>query len=284
MKQKRIFTLFNILIALTLFLYCENNWIGVTHIAIQSERLPENFDGFKIVHLSDLHNKMFGDNQQDLVSKINDADPDIILFTGDLVDSNNYREQPSLQLIDEIVGIAPVYYVMGNHEFWSGRFDSLEDKLKERGVIVLRNETAVIEKDGDSIEIMGIDDPSVQSTKRHSSDEKTTADELQKALSVTRAQSFKILLAHRPELMSIYSKYNIDLVFSGHAHGGQVRLPFIGGLAAPNQGVLPKYTSGQYREGDTTMVVSRGLGNSIIPQRVINRPEIIEVKLIKNNR
>lgn len=224
---------------------------------------------------------MFGENQYKLVSKIKKAEPEIILITGDIVDSKNYKELPGLMLIDEIIGIAPIYYVTGNHEFWSGRFSSLEKKLQERGVRILRGTKDTFERNGSKIEIIGVDDPVAKNTQQYNDEEKTLSDELQKALKGTEQQDFKLLLLHRPELISIYAKHNIDIIFAGHAHGGQVRWPVVGGLIAPNQGLLPKYTSGKYNEGKTVMIVSRGLGNSIIPQRLFNRPEIIAVKLAK---
>ncbi|MBC2582440.1 metallophosphoesterase [Clostridium sp. DJ247] len=279
--MKKLFIYFAVLIVGAFFLYYQNNSIGVTNIDLELEKLPQGFDGLKIVHLSDLHSKMFGKNQHKLVSKVRKVEPEIIFITGDIVDSKHYEEQPALKLIDEIIGIAPIYYVTGNHEFWSGRFSSLEKKLQERGVRILRDTKVNLERNGNKVEIIGVDDPVEKTNQQYDDEEKFLVGELQKALEGSEQQNFKILLAHRPELLSIYAKYNIDLIFSGHAHGGQVRLPFIGGVIAPNQGLMPKYTSGKYNEGNSIMIVSRGLGNSIIPQRLFNRPEIVVVKLAK---
>jgi predicted MPP superfamily phosphohydrolase len=264
-----------------LFLYYQNNFIKVTNINLELDRLPQGIDGLKIVQISDLHSKMFGKNQYRLVSKIKKAKPEIIVITGDMVDSKNYRELPALMLIDEIIGIAPIYYVTGNHEFWSGRFSSLEKKLQERGVRILRGTKDTFERNGSKIEIMGVDDPAARNSHQYNDDGGILSDELQKALKETEQQDFKLLLSHRPELISIYTKHIIDIIFAGHAHGGQIRLPGVGGLIAPDQGLFPKYTSGKYNEGKSVMIVSRGLGNSIIPQRLFNRPEIIVVKLTK---
>jgi predicted MPP superfamily phosphohydrolase len=224
---------------------------------------------------------MFGENQYELVSRIKKVKPDIIVFTGDLVDSKHYEEQPGLELMEQIVNIAPVYYVTGNHEFWSGRFSSLEKKLQERGVKILRNTSDYIEKNGSKIDIIGVDDPIANNTQQYNTEGEFLSSEIQKALHGREKQNFTILLSHRPEHLSTYAKHNINLIFSGHAHGGQVRLPFIGGIIAPNQGLLPKYTSGKYQEESSVMIVSRGLGNSIIPQRIFNRPEIVVAKLKK---
>lgn len=281
MRLKKLFIYFGVLVLSVFFLYYQNNSIGVTSINLEFENLPQGFDGLKIVQISDLHNKMFGKDQYKLVSKINKEEPDIIAITGDTVDIKKYKEQPALMLIDKISSIAPIYYVTGNHELSSGKFSSLEKELHERGVRILRNSKDIFEKNGNKIEIIGVDDPVAKTNQQYNNEGDTMSDELQKALIESEQQNFKILLSHRPELISTYAKYNIDLIFSGHAHGGQIRLPFIGGLIAPNQGFLPKYTSGRYNEGNSAMIVNRGIGNSIIPQRIFNRPEIIVAKLKK---
>ena len=278
MKMKKMVIFFFIIVGVVLFFYNQNNSLVITNVELKLDKLPLEFEGLKIVHLSDLHGKLFGKNQYKLVSKIKESEPDVIFFTGDLVDSKKNEVEHALTLMEEITNIAPVYYVTGNHEHRSGRYDSLEGNLLNREVIVLRNTKDVINRDSQSIEVLGIDDPSSSNDFYHS-EEQSLVNALEKALEGSEKDSFKILLSHRPEFLSIYAEHNIDLIFSGHAHGGQVRLPILGGIIAPNQGLLPKYTSGQYNEGKSTMIVSRGLGNSIIPQRVFNRPEIIVIKL-----
>ncbi|UWV47995.1 metallophosphoesterase [Acetivibrio thermocellus] len=230
--------------------------------------------------MSDLHSKEFGKGQKNLVKKIEDAQPDLIVFTGDLIDSRHFDAEVSLELIRQIVKIAPTYFVTGNHERWSGNFDALEKVLKENGIHVLRNTCDRIGKDKDGIYITGIDDP--VSTQAIYEETKVVENEIKQALKEIKENDvFKILLAHRPEMLPLYSEYGFDLVLSGHAHGGQVRLPFIGGLIAPNQGFFPEYTSGEYKRGNCTMIVSRGLGNSIIFQRLFNHPEIVVLTLSK---
>ena len=262
------------------FLYLENNYITTTQINIKFPKLPDTFDGYKIVHLSDLHNKRFGEEQKNLVRKIEDAHPDIIVFTGDLIDSRRFNAETSLDLMKRIVNIAPIYYVPGNHEWRSGRLETLCNDLKDIGVNVLCNAYDVIGKDGDGIYIIGIDDPSIYQAE--DIETKVVKREIDRMMDeIQDNDAFKILLAHRPDMFPLYSDYGFNLVLSGHAHGGQIRLPFIGGLVAPNQGVLPEYTSGEYKMGDSTMVVSRGLGNSIFPQRLFNHPEVVVLTLIK---
>jgi uncharacterized protein len=181
-----------------------------------------------------------------------------------------------------LVGIAPVYYVTGNHEWWSENFPSLEERLKETEVQVMRNTVEEIKIGQDRIQMAGIDDPAKE---RESYAESVTVEEnIMNSIKGNEARGdFNILLSHRPELFSLYTQYEFDLVFSGHAHGGQVRLPFVGGLVAPNQGLFPEYSSGIFQVDQTTMIVNRGLGNSMIPLRVFNRPEIVMVTLRREN-
>lgn len=202
--------------------------------------------------------------------------PDLIVFTGDLIDSRRYNEKPSLTLIEQLVDLAPVYYVTGNHEWKSGKYEALEEKLKKLGVHILKNETITITNGSDEIYITGLDDPTFSN---ENSESEIMEQFLTEAARNFHPNQFHILLSHRPELFPLYAEYGFDLVFSGHAHGGQFRLPFIGGLVAPNQGLFPKYTADDHHIGQTTMIVSRGLGNSIIPVRIFNRPEIVVVTL-----
>jgi predicted MPP superfamily phosphohydrolase len=234
----------------------------------------------KILHLSDLHNKVFQQNQKSLIRKIKKINPDIIVFTGDLIDKFKYDEKAAFTFIDMISDIAPIYYVTGNHESASGKFNILESKLKSKGIHVLRNENAIINRSGDNIVIAGIDDPCFRKMPDNDHD-KVFELNLKDSLKNAPKNTFKILLAHHPEMFTLYSKYNFDVVFSGHAHGGQFRIPFAGGLYAPDQGYFPEYTSGKHSLNNSSMIVSRGLGNSVIPQRIFNMPEIVVLTLHK---
>ncbi len=283
MKRKKVLYLLVILFLTIFFYYYQNNVLAISKHTIRSERIPTAFHDYKIVQLSDLHSKSFGRDQRNLVKKVERIKPDLIVFTGDLVDANRYDEETSLLLMKELVSLAPVYFVSGNHEWWSGRFESLEENLQNIGVYVLRNTAEVVHLNGEYLTILGIDDPAKQATALSEFQESEV--DLNDALKgVTKESDYKILLAHRPELLQLYSKYEVDLVFSGHAHGGQFRVPFFGGMVAPNQGWFPKYTSGKHELGTTTMIVNRGLGNSIIPLRLFNRPEIVVVKLENSER
>ncbi|MCY6355824.1 metallophosphoesterase [Clostridium sp. ZS2-4] len=278
-KNRKIKISIIISICLGMFFYYQNNFIEVTSLQIKAKEIPQEFSGYKILHLSDLHNKLFGKNQKRLVEEIRKIKPDLIVFTGDIIDRRRYDERPSLILMNEIINIASVYYVTGNHEMWSGKFDSLEKKLKDIGVNILRNKQKAIRKGKSQIHIIGIDDPAASSS--YNDEQVVIGKEIQQAIGKKYNNEYKILLSHRPEKFPIYRKNNINLILCGHAHGGQVRLPFIGGIIAPNQGFFPKYTSGAYQNGNSTMIVNRGLGNSLAPFRIFNRPEIVVITLHK---
>ena len=275
--KKRLFIAFIVLISLLFFFYFQNNSIVTTETTISSAKIPASFEDYKIVQLSDLHSKTFGDNQSVLVQRVNKTNPDLIVFTGDLVDSKKYNEKNSLTLMEELVQIAPIYFVTGNHEWWSGKFSSLENKLDDIGVQVIRNTSDVITNGNDKVHIIGIDDPA--QVNEGYEELGITEEAIVNSIEGLEEGYFKILLSHRPEMLSLYSDYEFDVVFSGHAHGGQVRIPLVGGLIAPNQGLFPQYTSGKHILDNTTMIVNRGLGNSIIPLRIFNRPEIVVVTL-----
>lgn len=276
-KTKRIILFIVTLIGMSIFLYVQNNLISITKVDITSSKIPSTFKGFKILQISDLHNKKFGDNQETLIQKVKGENPDIIVITGDLIDSKSYDAEVSMELIRELVKEYPIYFVTGNHEKWSGKYNDLEKELKNHHVTVLRNEHVTIQKGQQKINLLGIDDPEFV-TENHN-EVNGVKDEISKAKFGMPPDTYNVLLSHRPELLAKYADEQIDLVLSGHAHGGQVRLPFIGGLVAPNQGVFPTYTAGLYKKQNTSMVVSRGLGNSIIPQRILNRPELVIVQL-----
>lgn len=276
-KKKTMIIILIIFIVFTFFFTFQNNNIVVSNYIYKNEVIPDVFNDFKIAHISDLHNKMFGKEQSRLLKELEELEPDIIVITGDLVDRRKYNLENALIFIKGAKIIAPVYYVSGNHEAWSNKYSDIKDNLETEGVYVLDNSLLEIRKEGEVIEILGLSDPDFL-TDFYS--EGTNTSELEKHLNeLNKSSNFKILLSHRPELFDIYVSNNIDLIFSGHAHGGQVRLPFIGGIIAPDQGFFPVYTSGSYKQGLSTMYVSRGLGNSIVPIRLFNRPEILVVAL-----
>jgi len=274
---KRLFVLLGIIFAISIFCIWQNNAITTTQIDYVSAKIPEEFNGYRIVHISDLHNKQFGKNQERLLNKIYVVSPDIIVITGDLIDRRKYDLETAMVFIDGAMKIAPVYYVSGNHEAWSGDYENISENLRISGVQILDDTKATLIKGNGKIEILGLSDPDFLTTSYL---EGTNSSKLRGHLErLSDDSAFQILLCHRPELFDIYVNQNIDLIFSGHAHGGQVRIPFVGGLVAPDQGLFPKYTSGAYTQNQSTMIVSRGLGNSVIPIRIFNRPEIVVVTL-----
>jgi predicted MPP superfamily phosphohydrolase len=287
MTKKKWLIAFIVVIALGIpFLYFENNAITTTTFRMQSDKLPSGFDRYRIVQLSDLHSKMFGDNQSQLVRKVAKLKPDLIVVTGDLVDARRYNAETSLTAMREMLKLAPVYYVTGNHEWGSGRYGELEDGLIELGVQVMRNVGETIKLGDGSFRLIGIDDPTFDGRTYRGSigaDERIrkVLDSFDEKTNNTQEEPFTVLLSHRPEMFEVYSNNRIDLTFSGHAHGGQIRLPFLGGVLAPNQGLFPRYDAGKFVSESSTMIVSRGLGNSTFPQRLFNRPEIIMVELIR---
>lgn len=267
-----------LLIISLVWVYWGNNFIQVTEIVIKSERIPEYFRGFMIVQVSDLHNAEFGKGQSKLLSAIKSASPDLIAVTGDLIDSRRTDFDTAMEFIHGATAIAPVYYVTGNHEARTDEYPKLAKKMSEAGVIILNDESLKIEYGSEVIWLLGVNDPNFTVQGNAYTEKSYMMDAKLKAM-LTEDSNYTILLSHRPELLDVYADNNIDLVLSGHAHGGQVRLPFIGGLVAPDQGFLPQYSEGLYEKSRTKMVVSRGLGNSIIPIRINNRPELVVIIL-----
>lgn len=275
--KRRVFVLIIaavLVLALLIWLLWANSSPAATQVTVASGALPEAFEGFKIAHVSDLHNAVFGRKNEKLLSLIRAAKPDIIAITGDLIDSRHTDIDSALAFVEAAAEIAPVYYVTGNHESRLD-FDEIEPRLIAAGARVLRNEAKDIGRGGERIRLAGIDDPSFIRTGGTA--EERAAAKLEQL--GDGGGTFTVLLAHRPELVEVYAEYGAGLVLSGHAHGGQVRLPLLGGLYAPGQGLLPEYDSGLYSLGETQMVVSRGLGNSVAPLRVNNRPELVIVTL-----
>ena len=266
--HKKILILILIIIILIPFCLYQNKHLVITTYTYESEKLGADLDGYRIVQISDLHNAEFGKENKKLLETIRSCSPDIIIITGDLVDSNHTNVERAVAFVKEAVKIAPVYYVTGNHEYW---LDPSENEQMMQGILAagaydLDDEAVGIEKGDSSFLLVGLDDQHL-------------SDETLKNLLQEQKNELSIVLAHEPQYLQNYANAEADLVLTGHAHGGQIRLPFVGGIVAPDQGFLPEYTSGQYNSADTEMIVSRGLGNSIIPVRLFNYPEVVCVEL-----
>lgn len=277
-KIKRIFQVatISVLILFGWALY-QNKALGITEYEIDCSSNPE-LSGFTIVQISDLHNEQFGENQQKLLERIRECNPDMITVTGDLIDCRTPDVDIAMEFIEGAVDIADVYYVPGNHESWTREeYRKLCERMEEAGVHLMAGNAEVIEYEGTSILCMGINDPDFYAVSGALAEAELVRENIRQ-FEYSEAD-FTLLLSHRPEVFEIYAEEQLDLVLTGHAHGGQFRLPFIGGLAAPNQGLFPKYDAGVFSENSTNMIVSRGVGNSIFPLRFNNPPEIVVVEL-----
>jgi predicted MPP superfamily phosphohydrolase len=282
-KKKVIQSIISLILILSLaFLLYGNFYVDVQEIHIFTDKLPDSFHNYLIAHVSDYHNRSSSVVDNQIFESLKERKPNIIVITGDIVDSKRTDVDVSVEFASKLCEIAPVYFVTGNHESNvkaddSEAFEKLIDGLTEAGVNVLRNSSVKITNgSGDSFNLYGIDDPYFyggfeqvfQRTEILCNDFSMKENE------------FNILLAHHPETLSVYYKYNIDLVFSGHAHGGQVTL-FGKAIMAPDQVNFPPYTSGLYKMGDTQLVLSRGIGYSFLPIRVFCRPHLVygEIKI-----
>lgn len=263
------------LVLTTVWLIWENQALVRTDYAVKSSNLPQAFDGYRIVQISDLHNTLFGKGNERLLEMIRSAQPDMIAITGDLIDSRHTRVEIALEFAKEALKIAPCYYVTGNHEIRDDVLEELLDGLKETGVTVLRGEAVQLRKEDQWIHLVGIDDMSLVCKKPD-----TESMVARQMLERFESQHYTLLLAHRPEPFAVYADLGFDLTLTGHTHGGQMRLPWLGGMFASGE-FFPEYDAGLFQQGNTAMVVSRGLGNSLFPFRINNRPEVVVVTLRK---
>ena len=251
-----------------------------THTQVELNGLPSGFDGYKIVHLSDLHGHEYGENSADLLARVQEEQPDLIIVTGDLVD-----QEEQLQMLPALArglsAIAPAYYVTGNHEraLGTGTVKRLKALLTECGMTVLSNQYEILDRNGDQLVLAGVDDPNGYADQK-------TPEELYAQIEDSAPGLFTLLLAHRNDRFGQYAGAGYDFVLSGHGHGGIVRLPFVGGLVGTNRQFFPKWTAGVYTQGDSTLFVSRGLGNNTVPFpgfRIFNRPELAVLTLKAEN-
>jgi predicted MPP superfamily phosphohydrolase len=266
-----------LLIAVISWIVWGNTALQLNTYTILSDRLPKAFDGYRIAHISDLHNAEMGKDNGNLLAMLKEAEPDIIAITGDFIDSRNTDIEIALQFAEKAVHIAPCYYVTGNHEAIVPEYDEFRSGLTKLGIVVLEDERIDLKMNDETITLIGVNDPSFKFDDFFDDAELVMKNQLREL--VKKDDGFTLLLSHRPELFDLYVDSGIDLVLSGHTHGGQFRLPFVGALVAPNQGLFPKYDAGLYSAESTNMIVSRGIGNSIIPFRINNRPEVILIEL-----
>lgn len=272
-KRKRIFTLILFCILL-LFLFAFDTRLKIRYYTVRTEKMGESV---RIVLVTDLHSCKYGREEEKLIAAIEGQKPDIILLGGDICDDKIPNDNTEA-LLKGIANSYPCYYVTGNHEYWSNRIDKILDLFQSYGVTVLSGTSDIIKIRSQSLNICGISDPDII---RYTDSPIGAREQLQTLEHVPDNGLYTILLAHRPEWIDTYAEYDFDLVLSGHAHGGQWRLPgIINGVFAPDQGMFPKYAGGRYISGDMTMIVSRGLARESTPiPRIFNRPELVVVDL-----
>ena len=242
--------------------------------------LLEEQSSIKIVLISDLHSTIHGKDQTTLIDLVKNINPDLIVLSGDIYDDVISMTGTQL-LLKGITGIAPIYYVTGNHDYLSNNMQAFREELRSFGVIILSDNYVIIEINDNEIVIAGIEDPY---KRLYETPDYNQNDSMESAFrELDEIPLYKILIAHRPELIENYKKYSFNLILSGHTHGGQVRIPpILNGLYAPGQGVFPKYAGGIYTHGNLKHVISRGLSVNPRLPRIFNPPELVIIVIESN--
>jgi predicted MPP superfamily phosphohydrolase len=267
----------------------DSNKIQNTVYSIELSKLPYSFHGFKILQLSDLHSRIFNASNEILINLINESNPDIIVITGDMINSQKDDGSVFINIIKNLKHKYPVYFVLGNHEH---QVKKLNDEVYSKYIselirlktIILDNFKISIKKGNDKINLWGLTlDPSFywKATYKKDSNEIFPDYYIDKKLGPCAKKEVNILLVHNPKYFEKYSNWGADLIFSGHVHGGIIRLPYFGGFLSPDRSFFPKYDNGLYEDNGNKMIVSRGLGNSHLNLRINNKPELIVVTLKK---
>lgn len=270
-KHRWILPVLAILVVLTL-IALDERLILRTYTVVSPKLTAE----VRLAVVTDFHSS---DNADDVVAMVTSCAPDAVLMVGDMFDDDiaNRPTERTLSLMRQLSAQYPCYYVSGNHEAWTGEMDALYQQTEEAGVTALRMSSGVLTVRGQRIALCGIPDP----YEMVFSGAPDTEEQLRQALEDVDSADFTVLLAHRPELLAKYAQFPLDLVVSGHAHGGQVRIPgVLNGLYAPNQGWFPKLAGGAYTQDGTTLIVSRGLAVRTRLPRIFNRPEVVLVRCL----
>lgn len=292
-NKKKLLILFAVLVVLAA-LYFKGGYISSYHIETTNfkltyNNLPKAFNGFRIVQVSDLHNALFNTQNYDLTEAIEDAEPDIVVLTGDMVNYGTTRFERTFSLLEKLAEKYEVYYIFGNHEqnIRAANMLLITDKMEELGIKLLFNESVEIKRGGESIMLHGLCQYKKSYRDPYYSEKSTydfSLEEMKGLLGESSDELVDVLLAHNPMYFDIYSQWGADLVLSGHIHGGHWRIPFVNkGILSPNEELFPEYDSGEYIKNTTHMIVSRGInnGSEIIP-RLFNRPELVVVSLYDN--
>ena len=284
---KIIFIFIGIFILMYLYIKYNVNTLEVTKYVVENKKVPKEFDGYNIVQISDLHSKLFGENNKKLIQKIKSLNPDIVVVTGDLIDGENNNYNVALDFMKEISKLYRVYYIIGNHEQkslikkYKDEYKDYFNKLHQIDFVNLDNNKVEIVKGDSNINLYGLTVP-YSCYKYLFDNQETTSidiDFLEEKIGKVDREQFNILLAHTPFYFDEYEKWGADLTLCGHVHGGIVRLPLVGGLLSPDRKFFPKYDLGEYIKNKSTMIVSKGLGGSKVLIRVNCKPEIVNIKL-----
>ena len=260
----------------------QNKKLKVRKTTLKFDKLPQAFDNFKIAQVSDIHCDRVGHSDLSFIKKIKDFNPDIIVITGDVLDSYNNDMDIAYNILSQLAIIAPCYFVSGNHELrLPEEYEQLINIMKKLNITYMNNSNLLITKNNESINLVGVEDYNFFKNEDNLNHRANFIETLKELYS---PDHFNILLSHRPEKFPIYADIKYDLIFSGHAHGGQWRIPFIGGIFSPSQGFFPKYTNGNYVLKNSTLIVSQGLGNSSFPIRINNRIELVLAILKKETQ
>ncbi|GAA6383165.1 metallophosphoesterase [Intestinibacter bartlettii] len=288
---KIIFIFIGIFILMYLYIKYNVNTLEVTKYVVENKKVPKEFDGYNIVQISDLHSKLFGENNKKLIQKIKSLNPDIVVVTGDLIDGENNNYNVALDFMKEISKLYRVYYIIGNHEQkslikkYKDEYKDYFNKLHQIDFVNLDNNKVEIVKGDSNINLYGLTVP-YSCYKYLFDNQETTSidiDFLEEKLGKVDREQFNILLAHTPFYFDEYEKWGADLTLCGHVHGGIVRLPIVGGLLSPDRKFFPKYDLGEYTKNKSTMIVSKGLGGSKVLIRVNCKPEVVNIKLKNTN-
>lgn len=293
-RFKKIVYIISFFIFILLFLYWQNDTLQVTRYPLVYDSLPDEFNGFRIAQISDMHGKTFGSGNSGLARRIKALKPDVLFVTGDMLSSTVNDGGAFIDFLDRFKNFCPVYMCLGNHEqiakWLNDNGDSKVDyygfisEIKDRGVVLLDNEKTTITRGGSSLTISGLTLELYHYSRRD-------IEPYDENLSLTRSyiegaigkkeKGFNILLAHNPAYFKEYASWGADLVLSGHVHGGIIQVPFKGGLLSPERIFFPEYDAGLFETGSSKMVVNRGLGYSVINIRIFNRPDISFIELKK---
>ncbi|HHW22445.1 MAG TPA: metallophosphoesterase [Clostridiaceae bacterium] len=293
-KFRKLIYILSFFIFIMLFLYWQNDTLQVTRYSLEYENIPDEFNGFRIVQISDMHGKTFGSKNSGLAKRIRKLRPDVLLVTGDMLSSTVNDGGAFIDFLDQFGNTCPVYMCLGNHEQiakWLNdngdiRVDYYDfiNKVRERGVILLDNEKTTLTRGKSKIILAGLTLELYHYSRRDIEpyDENLSLTESYiDSVIGKKEDGFNIMLAHNPAYFKEYASWGADLVLSGHVHGGIIRIPFKGGLLSPERVFFPEYDAGLFELDDSKMIVNRGLGYSVINIRILNRPDVSFVEIIK---